>query len=78
MIVALRQRADALRASELRRFRARLESLDPEQRQAVEALTEGLIGKLLHEPTVALKDAAGTPKGDRLVAALRELFDLES
>ena len=35
------------------------------------------MAKLLHEPSVALKDAAGTPRGDRLVAALRELFDLD-
>ncbi len=43
---------------------------------AVEALTRGVLAKLLHEPTVRLKDAAGTPRGDRLADALRELFDL--
>ena len=37
----------------------------------------GIIGKLLHEPSVALKDAAGSTRGDRLVAALRELFALD-
>jgi glutamyl-tRNA reductase len=35
-----------------------------------------LLGKLLHEPTVRLKDAAGTPQGERLAAAVRHLFDL--
>ena len=78
MVVALRERAEQLRVGELQRFRSKLEGLDPAQREAVEALTDGLIGKLLHEPTVALREAAGTPKGDRLVAALRELFGLES
>ena len=34
------------------------------------------VAKLLHEPTVGLKDAAGTPKGERLAEALRDLFDL--
>jgi hypothetical protein len=34
------------------------------------------VAKLLHEPTVQLKDAAGTPKGERLSESLRELFDL--
>ena len=47
------------------------------QRAAVEALTKGLVAKLLHEPTVRLKDAAGTPKGERLAEALRDLFDLD-
>lgn len=77
MIVALRERADAVRTAELERYRGRLEGLDEAQLDTVEALTRGIISKLLHEPSVALKDAAGTPRGDRLVATLRDLFGLE-
>jgi glutamyl-tRNA reductase len=44
----------------------------------VEAVTRGVVAKLLHQPTVVLKDAAGSPRGDRLMAALRELFEIES
>jgi glutamyl-tRNA reductase len=77
MIVALRERAEAVRRAELDRVRTRLEGLDEVQLDAVEQITRGIIGKLLHEPSVALKDAAGSPRGDRLVAALRELFALE-
>ena len=76
LVVALRQRAEELRLAELERFASRLEGLDPAQRQAVEALTRSVLAKLLHEPTVRLKDAAGTTSGDRLAAALRALFDL--
>jgi len=75
-IAALRERAEALRIAELGRQRSRLEGLDPKQRDAVEAVTRGVLAKLLHDPTVRLKDAAGTPRGDRLSDALRELFDL--
>jgi glutamyl-tRNA reductase len=78
MIVALRARAERVRDAELERYRARLGELDDQQREALDGLTRSLVAKLVHEPTVALKDAAGTAKGDRLVAALRELFDLES
>ena len=78
MIVALRDRAEEVRQAELDRFRTRLDGLDPVQAEAVEALTRGILGKLLHEPSVALKDAAGSPRGDRLVASLRELFGLEA
>lgn len=77
MIVALRERAEEVRRAELDRYRARLDGLDPAQRDAVEALTRGLLGKLLHDPSVALKDAAGSPRGDRLITALRELFALD-
>jgi glutamyl-tRNA reductase len=34
------------------------------------------VAKLLHAPTVAVKEAAGTPRGERLVEAVRVLFDL--
>ena len=39
-------------------------------------MTKGIVAKLLHEPTVKLKDAAGSAKGDRLNDALRDLFNL--
>jgi glutamyl-tRNA reductase len=77
MIVALRGRAEEVRLAELERFRQRLEGLDAAQLDAVEGLTRGILSKLLHEPSVALKDAAGSPKGDRLIGSLRELFALE-
>jgi len=75
-VASLRSRAEDIRQAELERFRARLETLDPRQREAVEAVTRGIVAKLLHEPTVRLKDAAGTPRGDRMADTLRALFDL--
>lgn len=76
LIAGLRDHAEGLRTAELKRFSARLAALDPAQREAVEALTKGIVNKLLHEPTVRLKDAAGHARGDRLAEALRDLFDL--
>jgi glutamyl-tRNA reductase len=77
MIVALRERAEAARSAELDRLRGRYDDLDERQLDMVDAVTRGLVAKLLHQPTVVLKDAAGSPRGDRLVAALRELFEIE-
>ena len=76
LVVALRQRGEELRAAELERFRSRLAGLDAAELEAVEGLTRALLAKLLHEPTVRLKEAAGTLRGDRLAEALRVLFDL--
>jgi len=76
LVAALRGRGDDVRVAELERFRARLGDLDERQLEAVEALTRGIVAKLLHEPTVGLKDVAGTPKGERLSEALRDLFSL--
>lgn len=74
LITALRDRAEAVRVAELDRHQARLAGLDDRQLAAVESLTRGIVAKLLHEPSVALRDAAGTARGDRLVAAVRDLF----
>ncbi len=60
LVTALRAHADDVRAAELDRYRAKLDALDPAARDAVEQLTRGIVNKLLHEPTVRLKDAAGT------------------
>ena len=77
LVSALRRRGESLRQAELDRFRSRLEDLDERQREAVEALTRGILAKVLHEPSTKLKEAAGTPKGERLAEALRALYDLE-
>jgi glutamyl-tRNA reductase len=76
LVTSLRQRGEAIRATELERFRAKLADLDPATRNAVEALSVGIVNKLLHEPTVRLKDAAGTARGELYADALAALFDL--
>ena len=76
LISGLRANAESIRTAEFERFATQLAGLDPEQRDAVEALTKGIVNKLLHEPSVRLKDAAGRARGDRLAESLRDLFDL--
>jgi len=76
MVTRLRERAEEIRQGELARLDGRLNGLDDAQRSAVEALSRGIVAKLLHDPTIRLKSAAGTPEGEQLAAALRELFEL--
>jgi glutamyl-tRNA reductase len=77
VVGALHRWADDVRAAELTRFDTRLDGLDERQRAAVEALAKGLVNKMLHRPTVTLKEHAGTPTGDRLAEALRQLYDID-
>ena len=76
LVSQLRSRGHEIADGELARFSAKLGDLDPAQREAVEAMARGIVNKLLHEPTVRLKDAAGHARGDRLADSLRDLFDL--
>jgi len=77
LVAAIRDQAEEIRLAELERFAGRLDGLDERQRELVEALTKGIVAKLLHQPTVRLKGSAGSSKGDRLADTLRDLFDLE-
>lgn len=79
VVAALRQRLEELRTAEVTRRRPSGTDLSDEQRaewQRIDEVTRAALAKLLHEPTVLLKETAGTPRGERLVEALRILFDL--
>jgi glutamyl-tRNA reductase len=76
-IRALRARAEQVRQQELARAARRLTGLDERERAAVEAVTRGLVNKLLHDPMVRGKALAARPDGDLYVAALRELYGLD-
>jgi glutamyl-tRNA reductase len=76
-IRALRARAEQVRQRELAKASTRLAGLDAQQRAAVEAVTRGLVNKLLHDPMVRGKSLAARPDGDLYVAALRELYGLD-
>jgi len=76
LVAMLHQHGEEIRTAELERFSARLASLDANQRAAVDAVTKGIIAKLLHSPSIRLKDDVGTPSGERNAAAVRDLFDL--
>jgi glutamyl-tRNA reductase len=73
-IVALEQRLETIRESELERYRSRLNGLTPQQREAVDALTHGILNKILHGPITELKNGAGRPEQNSLVLLVRKMF----
>jgi len=76
-IAALRAHAEEIRLRELGRTRGRLADLAPEERRTVEALTVQIVNKLLHDPTVRLKEAAAGADGATYADTIRHLFGLE-
>ncbi|CRK52537.1 Glutamyl-tRNA reductase [Rhodococcus sp. RD6.2] len=75
-VTALRQRAADVVESELLRLESRLPGLDDPQRDEVARTVRRVVDKLLHAPTVRVKQLATKPGGDTYAAALRELFEL--
>jgi glutamyl-tRNA reductase len=76
-ITSLRRRGEEIRAAELARANGKLGALSPTERRAVEVMTAQIVNKLLHAPTVRVKEAAERPDGALYAAALRHLFALE-
>jgi glutamyl-tRNA reductase len=77
LVSALRSRGEDVRLAELERFRSKLDGVDARTAEAIEALTRGIVAKLLHEPTVRVKEAAGSGRGELYADALSALFDLD-
>jgi glutamyl-tRNA reductase len=76
LVTALRARLDDVRVSELESALGDLSGLSDEERARVDQLTRAVVAKIAHEPTVALRDSAGTDRGERLAEAVRALFGL--
>lgn len=76
-VAALRARADDVVASELQLLRRRCGDLTDEQRADVARTVHRVVRRLLHSPTVRVRELATAPGGDRYAELLRELFDLD-
>ena len=76
-VVALRAMADAVVQAELVRLAGRLPDLDPKARAEFEQTVSRVVDKLLHAPTVRVKQLAEEPGGQAYADALTRLFDLD-
>jgi glutamyl-tRNA reductase len=76
-VVALRAMADEVVEGELHRMRARLPDADPAVAQELESTIRRVVDKLLHAPSVRVKELAMESGGHTYTEALRELFALD-
>ncbi|BCJ38190.1 glutamyl-tRNA reductase [Actinocatenispora thailandica] len=76
-VAALRGRADDVVAAELRRLAQRRPELTDAQRAEMARTVHRVVQRLLHQPTVRVRQLAAEPGGDRYAEVLRELFDLD-
>lgn len=76
-IVSLQDHLETIRQAEIDRVRGRLGELNPDQELAVEALTRGIINKIMHTPISTLKTAARESEATTVVELVRRLFNLQ-
>jgi glutamyl-tRNA reductase len=76
-ILELQNRLDDIRQRELEKCLRRMGPVTAEQRQAVEALTTGIINKVLHYPIIRLKEASAEEQGGETIRqTIRRIFGL--
>jgi glutamyl-tRNA reductase len=76
-IVSLREQLEEIRTSEIERMRGKLGVLTPQQKEAIDTLTRGIINKIAHGPVSELRKQAGDPEGVHVVDAIRKAFHLK-
>jgi glutamyl-tRNA reductase len=76
LLAELRRQAESIRERELERALRDLGDLDPAVAERMDHLTRALVKKLLHDPTVRLRERAGAGDADEVADAVRELFGI--
>jgi glutamyl-tRNA reductase len=76
-IVSLQDHLETIRQAEIDRVRGRLGTMTPDQEMAVEALTRGIVNKIMHTPISTLKSAARDPEATTVIDLVRRLFNLQ-
>ncbi|NTU59851.1 MAG: glutamyl-tRNA reductase [Deltaproteobacteria bacterium] len=76
-IRSLREKFDAIRAAELEKtLKTFGEGLTPKQKKSIEAMSQAIVNKILHEPTLYLKQIGDDPEAEVSVDSVRRLFGL--
>lgn len=75
-IISLQEQLEQLRMAEIERVRGKLGALTPQQQEAVEALTRGIINKIAHVPITEMRRRANDPEGIQMMHMIRKIFKL--
>jgi glutamyl-tRNA reductase len=76
-IVQIQEQLERIRAAEIDKVRRKYGPFTPQQEEAMEALTRGIVNKVAHGPISELRQQAGKPDGAPVVAAIRKAFHLQ-
>jgi len=76
-IVGLQEQLEQIRAAEIDKARRKYGPFTPQQEEALEAATRGIINKVAHGPISELRVQAGKPDGAHVIAAIKKVFHLQ-
>lgn len=76
-IQRLQQQLEEMSRAELERFRAKFGELTPQQEEALQSYTRGLLNKIAHGPMAEMRRAAAAPGGDQVIGVIRRIFRID-
>ncbi len=77
-ILSLQEQCETIRQAEMDRIRGKLGKLTPDQEAAIDAMTRGIVNKLLHTPITTLKSSAAEPEAATIHDIIRRIFNLNT
>jgi glutamyl-tRNA reductase len=77
-IMSIQEQCETIRQAEIDRIRGKLGKLSPDQEAAIEAMTRGIVNKLLHTPITTLKSSASEPEAATIHDIIRRIFNLNN
>lgn len=77
-ILSLQEQCETIRQAEIDRIRGKLGPITPDQEAAIEALTRGIVNKLLHTPITTLKSSTSEPEAATIHDIIRRIFNLSN
>lgn len=77
-ILSLQEQCETIRQAELDRIRGKLGNITPDQEAAIDAMTRGIVNKLLHTPITTLKSSVAEPEAASIHEIIRRIFNLNS
>ncbi len=76
IIISMRQQAETIRKQELEKTMRQMDDMDPKHQKRIAALTNSIVKRILHEPTIRLREEANGPDAEKYTSAVNELFGL--
>jgi glutamyl-tRNA reductase len=77
LIVGLQEQLEQIRVGEIEKVRRKYGPFTPQQEEALEALTHGIMNKIAHGPISEIRNHAGQPEGQHVIAAIRKAFHVQ-
>ncbi len=78
IIISLRKKMEKIKENELKKTFSRLKNLQEEEKNAIKVLADSIVNKIMHYPTINLKEISNSPNAEIYLESLKYLFSIDN